>query len=376
MSQPILPIIDPPITREDALNMILLSIAMEELGLSHIINSEGEKLQFILGTIPGLSGNTPSINEILTINNSIKNLLDSVAQNQLLLTSKMEIVLCSPALLGPTGATGSTGPTGPIDGATGPTGLTGSIGNTGLTGATGATGASGPIGSLGLIGETGEAGDVGSIGAAGPTGNQGPTGMNGVIGTNGATGTTGPTGSTGPTGPTGNQGVTGSTGSNGPTGPTGATGNTGNTGTVGITGSLGPNPTSTAAFAANTGGSSILVVLGGTTINLPNAQVMSPDITVNVPNTIFTINTSGLYRISYNINTTVALLLGSRLLINGSPNILSTIPANLVRLNFKNEIDINLGVGATISLQLFGLLGTATLLNNSAGASLMIMRIN
>ena len=52
MSLPSFPNIDPPIQREDAVNQILSSIAMEELGLSHILNAEGEKLQYILGTLP------------------------------------------------------------------------------------------------------------------------------------------------------------------------------------------------------------------------------------------------------------------------------------------------------------------------------------
>ena len=51
MSMPSFPNIDPPIQREDAVNQILSSIAMEELGLSHILNAEGEKLQYILGTL-------------------------------------------------------------------------------------------------------------------------------------------------------------------------------------------------------------------------------------------------------------------------------------------------------------------------------------
>ena len=56
MSLPSFPNIDPPIQRENAANQILSSIAMEELGLSNILNAEGEKLQYILGTLPGLSG--------------------------------------------------------------------------------------------------------------------------------------------------------------------------------------------------------------------------------------------------------------------------------------------------------------------------------
>jgi hypothetical protein len=41
----------PEITIENAVGLILLSIAMEELGLSHILNAEGEKLQYVLGTL-------------------------------------------------------------------------------------------------------------------------------------------------------------------------------------------------------------------------------------------------------------------------------------------------------------------------------------
>lgn len=46
MSLPSFPVVNPPIEREDAVNQILSSIAMEELGLSHILNAEGEKLQY------------------------------------------------------------------------------------------------------------------------------------------------------------------------------------------------------------------------------------------------------------------------------------------------------------------------------------------
>ena len=55
MSMPSFPQNGANMTREEALTMIIASIAMEELALSHILNAEGEKLQYILGTLPGAS---------------------------------------------------------------------------------------------------------------------------------------------------------------------------------------------------------------------------------------------------------------------------------------------------------------------------------
>ena len=51
MSMPVFP--NTNITRENAINQILSSIAMEELSLSHILNAEGEKIQHVLGTLTG-----------------------------------------------------------------------------------------------------------------------------------------------------------------------------------------------------------------------------------------------------------------------------------------------------------------------------------
>ncbi|NLZ45753.1 MAG: hypothetical protein GX896_03580, partial [Clostridiales bacterium] len=70
MTQPTFPN-NPDITRDDAVNQILSSIAMEELGLSHIINAEGEKLQYILGTLEGVTGPGATIQDLLDTNESI-----------------------------------------------------------------------------------------------------------------------------------------------------------------------------------------------------------------------------------------------------------------------------------------------------------------
>jgi len=121
------------ISREDAINQIIASIAMEELSLSHIINAEGEKLQYALGTLSGATGPTATIEEVLAINESIHSVLRSTLDNQVVLRNKLQDALSSAVLTGPTGPIGPTGPSG------GPTGPTGSTGATGPTGPTGAT---------------------------------------------------------------------------------------------------------------------------------------------------------------------------------------------------------------------------------------------
>src|SRR5690606_38906505 len=61
LSLPNIPDITPSIslTREEAVNLILSSIAMQEMGLGHIINAEAEKIQYVLGTLTS-GGLTPA----------------------------------------------------------------------------------------------------------------------------------------------------------------------------------------------------------------------------------------------------------------------------------------------------------------------------
>lgn len=81
--------------------MIIASIAMEELALSRIVNAEGEKLQYILGTLPGGPEVCAGTREVLAANKSVKELLDTVMQSQMLLKGKLERALeaggCAPA---------------------------------------------------------------------------------------------------------------------------------------------------------------------------------------------------------------------------------------------------------------------------------------
>lgn len=93
MSMPKFPEIDPEITCDQALNMILASIAVEELALSHIINAEGEKLQYVLGTLEKKHSCTYSLQDVLAVNDSVANMMDLIMQNQMLLKQKTNTAL-------------------------------------------------------------------------------------------------------------------------------------------------------------------------------------------------------------------------------------------------------------------------------------------
>lgn len=97
MSMPSFPPNGADMTREEALTMIIASIAMEEIALSRILNAEGEKIQYILGTLPGAKL-CASPQEVLAVNKSVTTLLEAVTQNQMLLKNKLEKVLeaCPP----------------------------------------------------------------------------------------------------------------------------------------------------------------------------------------------------------------------------------------------------------------------------------------
>ncbi|WP_368237098.1 collagen-like protein [Bacillus velezensis] len=398
MSQPNLPNITPVVTlsRDDTINLLLSSIAMEELGMAHILNAEGEKIQYALGTIPGLTGPPSSLADILNLNESVRDTLDSLMKQELLLGSKLDSISNIPTLAGPTGATGQTGPTGAI----GPTGVTGAglqgiVAFNPLIAPTYTTGqvvlyngssyvanVNSPAGTPGasadytLLAAAGITGGTGPTGITGATGGTGPTGSTGVTGDTGPTGSTGATGGTGPTGSTGATGGTGPTGSTGVTGDTGPTGITGAAGATGPTGSTGTSLTATSGYASNTGGGVVAVIVGGTTISLPNEQNLSADITANAANTIFTVAPAGRYYISYHINLTAGLLVSSRILINGTPPASSIIAPVASLANFNNSFIVTLPAGSTIQLQLFGLLGAATLLGGSVGAALNIIRLS
>ncbi|MFB5269685.1 hypothetical protein ACE41H_23290 [Paenibacillus enshidis] len=94
MSQAGIPHITPMITvdRDDAINLLLASIGMEELGLSHIINAEAEKLQYVLGILPTKPPFQPTVSDLMTVNGSIRGVLKEVRKKEDVLLNKLDLL--------------------------------------------------------------------------------------------------------------------------------------------------------------------------------------------------------------------------------------------------------------------------------------------
>lgn len=198
------------------------------------------------------------------------------------------------------------------------------------------------IAARGGAGATGPVGPAGPAGAAGPKGETGPPGERGPAGESSLQGEAGPQGPTGPQGPAGRDGV--------------------GSGLAGW------------GYAANTSGSAIAVILGGTGVTLPNAHLLR-GVTANGANDTFTVANTGTYRISYAVRLTSELLVSSRVLVNGSQvTALADTPSTSQAVTTGGAI-VALTAGSTLQLQLYGLIGVATLRSSSAGATLAIEQI-
>jgi len=91
MSMPSIPNLDPSINidRNDALNIIISSIGLEELSLAHIVNAEAEKIQFALGMLETAT-EAATMEQIMDTNKLANKMLRDVVKNQMLLAMKME----------------------------------------------------------------------------------------------------------------------------------------------------------------------------------------------------------------------------------------------------------------------------------------------
>ena len=125
--------------------------------------------------------------------------------------------------------------------------------------------------------------------------------------------------------------------------------------------------------AANTTGTTIAVLLGGTTVPLPDAQVLD-SFTVDGANQTFTVPVTGTYMVSYRVSTTVALLMSARVLRNGAALAGSTVSPVASVSSFAATTFATLTAGDTLQLQLFGLAGAAVLQGGN-GATLTVVRL-
>lgn len=85
-----MPVITPgTVTRDQAISDLIESIALEETGLSHILNAEGEKIQAIVA----LENATPE--QLLAVNTSVQNTINAISRLEMILHSKLELFVAN-----------------------------------------------------------------------------------------------------------------------------------------------------------------------------------------------------------------------------------------------------------------------------------------
>lgn len=90
MGMPVIPESSLNIDIESAINLVIASVGQEELGLSHIINAEGEKIQ---AAVAAYNRKEITLVQLLAINDSVREMLKEVIKNNMFLESKLETVL-------------------------------------------------------------------------------------------------------------------------------------------------------------------------------------------------------------------------------------------------------------------------------------------
>ncbi|MEG1892097.1 MAG: hypothetical protein RR301_11795, partial [Clostridia bacterium] len=79
-----MPVIVPgTVTLEQAISDIIESVALEQTGLSHILNAEGEKIQAAVAE--------GSIAEMLSVNSSVQSMVNAVASLEMVLQNKLNL---------------------------------------------------------------------------------------------------------------------------------------------------------------------------------------------------------------------------------------------------------------------------------------------
>ncbi|MCL1912680.1 MAG: hypothetical protein FWG10_02040 [Eubacteriaceae bacterium] len=79
---------------KSAAAQVISSIAMEELALGYILNAEGEKIQYAIGTLESVYGplSQPSIKQLFCVNEKVRDTVFEVAMSQMYLIGKLASV--------------------------------------------------------------------------------------------------------------------------------------------------------------------------------------------------------------------------------------------------------------------------------------------
>ena len=75
------------ISKDQALTDLIMSIALEEAALAHVLNAEGEKMQVAIH-MPHVT-----FGELMELNTSVVKLLDSVTKLETSLVAKLEMAV-------------------------------------------------------------------------------------------------------------------------------------------------------------------------------------------------------------------------------------------------------------------------------------------
>lgn len=84
MSMPV--IVPGTVTRGQAISDLIESVALEETGLSHILNAEGEKIQAAVAK--------GTIDQMLAVNKSVQSLVNTVSRLEMILQMKLDLFSC------------------------------------------------------------------------------------------------------------------------------------------------------------------------------------------------------------------------------------------------------------------------------------------
>ena len=142
----------------------------------------------------------------------------------------------------------------------------------------------------------------------------------------------------------------------------------------GRTGATGPSPTANTALIANTAGGMSTVLAAGVNVSF-NEGILPAGINIDGSNEVLTVADGGVYRISYNVNTTVAETLGVQVPVNNIPVAASQLLPGLPTSSYRNDFIVELDDNSTISLALYSLDGVVTLITG-AGANMTVMQLS